>query len=168
MLAVVAALKTWRSHLLGAKHQVTILTDHLNLKWFTETKRYSQRQARWGELLAEYDFVIQYRPGSQAGKPDALSRRSDYQPETPPEPFTLLKPSQLLFAASSVDLDQATISSILQAIPRDPKLTRLLNHLRSKTSGESPSRPVRTGSLPRQGLPPRRRNSTIGNTPQSP
>ena len=38
------------------------------------------RQARWGEQLANYDFVIKYRPGKLTGKPDILSRESEDSP----------------------------------------------------------------------------------------
>jgi len=38
------------------------------------------QQARWGEQLANYDFVIKYRPGKLAGKPDILSRDSGDSP----------------------------------------------------------------------------------------
>jgi len=34
------------------------------------------RQAWWCEQLANYDYVIKYRPGKLAGKPDILSRES--------------------------------------------------------------------------------------------
>jgi hypothetical protein len=41
----------------------------------------NRRQARWAQELAGIDFKICYRPGSQNGKPDALSRRSEYRPQ---------------------------------------------------------------------------------------
>ncbi|SYW74704.1 uncharacterized protein UHO2_01570 [Ustilago hordei] len=38
------------------------------------------QQARWAVLLADLDFVLQYRPGDKGGKPDALTRQADMQP----------------------------------------------------------------------------------------
>ncbi|KAJ1038600.1 hypothetical protein NDA10_004294 [Ustilago hordei] len=38
------------------------------------------RQARWAILLADFDFILQYRPGDKGGEPDALTRRTDMQP----------------------------------------------------------------------------------------
>ncbi|KAG6054855.1 hypothetical protein E4U17_003401 [Claviceps sp. LM77 group G4] len=35
----------------------------------------SERQARWTETLALFNYHLRYRPGSQAGRPNALSRR---------------------------------------------------------------------------------------------
>jgi hypothetical protein len=45
------------------------------------TKILNRRQARWAQELSSYDFKIIYRKGSSNGKPDALSRRSEYRPE---------------------------------------------------------------------------------------
>jgi hypothetical protein len=80
MLAVVECLETWRHHLEGSGNKTTIFSDHKNLLWFTETKIYNRRQARWAEKLSKFDFVIVFRPGKRQGKPDALSRRPDYRP----------------------------------------------------------------------------------------
>ncbi|SOV04760.1 uncharacterized protein UDID_17177 [Ustilago sp. UG-2017a] len=77
MFAIVAAFKHWRQYLEGAKFQVQVLTNHRSLEYFTTTKQLNHRQARWSELLADFDFVIQYRPGAQAGLPDALTLKSD-------------------------------------------------------------------------------------------
>ena len=41
------------------------------------TKILNRRQARWAEILSEFNFVITYRPGEKNGKADALSRRTD-------------------------------------------------------------------------------------------
>src|SRR5207237_1226490 len=51
-----------------------------NLEYFTTTKVLNRRQAWWAMELAGYDFKIFYRPGSSNGKPDALSRRSEFAP----------------------------------------------------------------------------------------
>jgi hypothetical protein len=81
MLAVVSAFKEWRRYLEGAAHPISVYTDHKNLEYFTTTKILNRRQARWAQELAGYDFKIFYRPGSANGKPDALSRRSEYRPK---------------------------------------------------------------------------------------
>jgi len=58
-----------------------VFCDHQNLEYFTTTKILNRRQAQWAQELAVIDFRIYYRPGSRNGKPDALSRRSEYRPE---------------------------------------------------------------------------------------
>jgi len=81
LLAVVDAFKHWRRYYEGATHQVQVFSDHQNLEYFTTTKVLNRRQARWAQELAGIDFRIYYRPGTQNGKPDALSRRSEYRLE---------------------------------------------------------------------------------------
>jgi hypothetical protein len=77
LLAIVAALQHWRVYAEGAP-SLTILTDHKNLLTFTTTKVLNRRQVRWSELLGQYKFKIQYRPGKDNGRADALSRGIDY------------------------------------------------------------------------------------------
>ncbi|SOV03194.1 uncharacterized protein UDID_18348 [Ustilago sp. UG-2017a] len=138
MFAIVAAFKHWRQYLEGAKFQVQVLTDHRSLEYFTTTKQLNHRQARWSELLADFDFVIQYRPGAQAGLPDALTRRSDMRPkdrglllmqEHNPGNFqTLLKPHQLRLAATGILTVKSDITDkIRDALPRDPWTLSLLD-----------------------------------------
>jgi len=81
LLAVVDAFKHWRLYCEGAEHQIQVFSDHQNLEYFTTTKVLNRRQARWAQELAGIDFRIYYRPGTQNGKPDALSRRLEYRPE---------------------------------------------------------------------------------------
>ncbi|SOV05892.1 uncharacterized protein UDID_19059 [Ustilago sp. UG-2017a] len=148
MFAIVAAFKHWRQYLEGAKFQVQVLTDHRSLEYFTTTKQLNRRQARWSELLADFDFVIQYRPGAQAGLPDALTRRSDMRPkdrgpslmqEHNPGNFqTLLKPHQLRLAATGILTVKSDITDkIRDALPRDPWTSSLLEqvHLGSSPPG---------------------------------
>jgi len=58
-----------------------VYSDHQNLEYFTTTKVLNRQQALWVQELAGIDFKIYYRPGAKNGKPDALSRRSEYRPE---------------------------------------------------------------------------------------
>ena len=71
MFAIVSAFKEWHAYLEGAHYQVTVLTDHKNLEYFTTTKTLNRHQAHWSETLGNYDFVIKYIPGKKNGKPDA-------------------------------------------------------------------------------------------------
>ena len=81
LLAVVDAFKHWRRYCEGATHQVQVYSDHQNLEYFTTTKVLNRLQARWAQELAGINFRIYYQPATQNGKPDALSRRSEYRPE---------------------------------------------------------------------------------------
>jgi len=81
LLAIVDAFKHSHRYCEGAEHQIQVFTDHHNQEYFTTTKVLNQRQAHWAENLAGINFQVYYRPGTQNGKPDALSRRSEYRPE---------------------------------------------------------------------------------------
>jgi len=72
-LAIVQALKEWRRYLRGSGQHFKGLTDHKNLMRFATTKELTDRQIRWREDLSGFDFRIEYRPGKEGGKPDALT-----------------------------------------------------------------------------------------------
>ena len=72
LLPVIHALRTWWHYLLG--NHFIVVTDHNSLKYLQTQPTLSRRQARWAELLAEFDFDIVYRPGKSNVVADALSR----------------------------------------------------------------------------------------------
>ena len=47
LLAIVKAFKTWRHYLEDCKHEVFVLTDYNNLRYFMDTKSLSSRQVHW-------------------------------------------------------------------------------------------------------------------------
>jgi len=61
LLPVICALQHFRHYLLGTK--IILRTDHHSLKWVQTFKRPEGILARWVETLAEFDFVIEHRPG---------------------------------------------------------------------------------------------------------
>jgi len=52
--------------------KIMILTNHKNLEYWKPKKDLNLRQAWWGERLANYDFVIKYRPWKLAGQTSCL------------------------------------------------------------------------------------------------
>ena len=72
MLALVDSLHYFRCYILGSKFRVR--TDHSALQWLRTFKEPVGQVARWIERLAEYDVVIEHRPGKQHANADALSR----------------------------------------------------------------------------------------------
>uniref|UniRef100_A0A3Q1J2D2 ribonuclease H n=1 Tax=Anabas testudineus TaxID=64144 RepID=A0A3Q1J2D2_ANATE len=73
LLAVVLAVRHYRPYLLG--NRFTLRTDHASLTWLLNFRQPEGQVARWLEVLQEYDFEIQHRPGRQHSNADALSRR---------------------------------------------------------------------------------------------
>jgi len=66
------ATKQFWCYLYGRRF--TVQTDHRALKWLLNLQDPSSRLTRWAIKLAEYDFVVEHRPGTQMRHADALSR----------------------------------------------------------------------------------------------
>jgi hypothetical protein len=64
LLGIVRALQVWRCYLEGAKHQVTVVTDHNPLTYLHNSGVLSRRLARWVQFLSRFHMEIVYRPGS--------------------------------------------------------------------------------------------------------
>jgi len=73
LLAIVYSVKYFRQYLLGRSFKIR--TDHAALKWLRRTPDPVGQQARWLEILEEYDFQIEHRSGVKHQNADALSRR---------------------------------------------------------------------------------------------
>jgi hypothetical protein len=81
LLAILLALKEWRCYLHGSSHPITVVTDHMSLKYINSQPHLSNRQARWVEYLQQFDLTISYREGKDNVVADALSRRGDFKKE---------------------------------------------------------------------------------------
>jgi hypothetical protein len=66
----VHAVRSWRHHLQGAQHTVTVLTDHVTLRYFLKQPKLSQSQVRWTDLFASFDLDIKYKPGKENTVPE--------------------------------------------------------------------------------------------------
>ena len=96
MVVIVDCFKEWRHYLIGSPDQVVVYSDHRNLIYFNSSKILNRRQARWDDVLSDFNFVITYRPGEKNGKADALSRQTDPEVEGGSTPqISMFKPGQL-------------------------------------------------------------------------
>ncbi|KAA8525965.1 hypothetical protein F0562_007935 [Nyssa sinensis] len=73
MLAVVKAVRKWRPYLLGKPF--TVRTDHQSLKYLLEQRITTPAQSRWIPKLLGYDYIIEYKRGSENQAADSLSRQ---------------------------------------------------------------------------------------------
>jgi len=73
LLAVVFFMKQFRQYLLGRPFRVR--TDHAALQWLRRTPEPIGQQSRWLEVLEEFTFQVEHRPGRKHENADALSRR---------------------------------------------------------------------------------------------
>lgn len=71
-LAVVWSVLLLRPYLEGTRF--TVRTDHAALKWMLHMDSAHGRLARWRLRLAEYDYVVQTRPGAAHHGADTMSR----------------------------------------------------------------------------------------------
>lgn len=71
LLTIVESLKRFHNLLHGVKFK--IYTNHKGLEWIATQKKLSPQQARWLEVLSDFDFKITYIPGSTNTVADALS-----------------------------------------------------------------------------------------------
>ena len=76
LLAIVKAFKTWRYYLEGCKHEVFVLPDYNNLRYFMDTKSLSSRHVCWAQKLSQYYFCINYYQDNANVAADALLRFS--------------------------------------------------------------------------------------------
>ena len=56
MLAVIEALKDWRSFLEGSLETFEIVMDHSNLEFWRTVQDLSRQQAQWALWLSHFDF----------------------------------------------------------------------------------------------------------------
>lgn len=111
LLAVVHALKTWRYYLDGS--HFVVYTDHDTLRHFPTQPKLTRRQARWMELLQEYDFDFKYKRGAENIVPDALSRRPDHRDPSPPP---------LSVNALDLQADTGLRQRLIEGYQHDPRL----------------------------------------------
>jgi hypothetical protein len=71
-LAIVWACRHFNKFLIG--RHFTLITDHAALRHLNNSLNTAARHSRWITWLAPYDYIVQYRKGSEHGNADALSR----------------------------------------------------------------------------------------------
>ena len=71
----------------------------------------NERQMRWAQILAKFDFKLGYRPGSQAVVPDALTRRDQDLPKDIQDPRIVERTKTLLPSELWVNVLEGEVSS---------------------------------------------------------
>ncbi|KAJ4728107.1 Retrotransposon protein, putative, Ty3-gypsy subclass [Melia azedarach] len=108
MTAIIHCLRVWRHYLLGGRF--VIKTDNVATSYFQNQKKLSPKQARWQDFLAEFDYVMEYKPGRANVVADALSRKAEFASMSRPECNILERVKEGLnhdaFAKSLMELAQ--------------------------------------------------------------
>ncbi|KAL6316337.1 hypothetical protein AAG906_017972 [Vitis piasezkii] len=113
LMALVLAVKKWRSYLLG--HNFKIQTDQQSLKYLLEQKMGTPLQQKWITKLLGYEFVVEYKQGKENKVADALSRKMEDQKEGKLYAIT---------APANTWLEQLRTSYAI-----DPKLQQIIKNL---------------------------------------
>ena len=153
LLAIVESLRRFGHLLQGIKFRV--YTDHKGLEWITSQKKLSPRQARWLEVLSDFDFEIVHVPGEANQLADALSRiysdepkgivraESEYvsaEPENAPPSLILNMVSAPVYTGESIFLG-ATSSKwrARQAFPNATRVVLRVSDPSQPLEGERPT-----------------------------
>jgi hypothetical protein len=72
LVSIVNSLKMWRHYLMG--RIFLLMIDHCGLRHLFDQSKLNARQARWMDLLSEFDFEIKHIKGKENRLVDALSR----------------------------------------------------------------------------------------------
>ena len=72
LLSVHYFVEYFRQYLLGRRFKVR--TDHQALVWLISSKKPKSRITRWLEILSEYDFSVEYRPGPKHDNANFMTR----------------------------------------------------------------------------------------------
>jgi hypothetical protein len=139
LLAIVKALKKWRSSLLGAPFEV--LTDHRTLEYFQSQKEMSRRQMRWSMYLTDFDYTIRYIRGEDNSAADALSRMPDEAPTAVFAACALAytrspKPRSLAAGILQISSDQALLEGIITGYETDNFCTMLKADIKAGSAVE--------------------------------
>ena len=73
LLAVVQPISRFHCYLYGQNFKIR--TDHSALQWLLRFRHLEGQVARWMEVLGEYDFRIEFRPGKRHQNADTMLRR---------------------------------------------------------------------------------------------
>ncbi len=78
LLAIIWALESWKHYLEGASYPVDIITNHKNLKYFTNLQKLSYLQAQWALFLTRFNYILTHKPGT-SNYTNLLSCRVDHK-----------------------------------------------------------------------------------------
>ncbi|PLW12767.1 hypothetical protein PCASD_25391 [Puccinia coronata f. sp. avenae] len=108
LLALVHALQKWKMLLLGMK--INVMSDHHSLTYLLKQRNLSRLQARWTELLADFDLQFQYIKGGDNSVADALSRKLN------PEEEATVTPDSIACVAALTEMGSILSDALKQRI----------------------------------------------------
>ena len=124
LLIIIRCFKHWRSELAHIKLLIQIFIDHQALKIFMKNKQLTRRQARYLNILSDFNFKIIFWADKANIKVDALTHMSDSHFEDDDERIrqqhqTLLISNRMQILINSMNEDGFTFDRIVQTNKRD-------------------------------------------------
>ena len=112
LLVIIPCLENWQVELECTDNAIKIYTDHKGFMYFAQSQDLTRRQARYLDVLSEFNIKIMFKLGPRNAKVDALTRlpgsrpRDDKDERVRHQHQTILTPDRLEFdgiAISSID-----------------------------------------------------------------
>ncbi|KAK3023719.1 hypothetical protein RJ639_042729 [Escallonia herrerae] len=124
LLGLLQCLKVWRHYLLGSSFVVQ--TDNTAVSHFLSQSKLNSKHARWQELLAEFNFMLEYMACSTNSVANTLSRRAEL------DQVALMAMNAIVRADSRVAINIGKM--IRNALAKDPVAEQLLKLVESRTT----------------------------------
>ena len=126
-LAIIFGVKRFHQYLYGRRF--TILSDHCPLKYLLSEVRgiptmASARVQRWALMLSAYNYVLEYKPGSQHANADALSRLP-----LPIQPTQVPLPGDTVCLLENLQAVPLTLAEMKKGVYSDRLLSRVLDNV---------------------------------------
>src|ERR1700691_3003516 len=132
LFALIRALQEWKVLLEGAHHEITVYSDHANLKYFRSARDLNPRQFRWSMYLSRFPIKLEHRPGKTMILSDALSRRADQEEQKVSTQHLILLPHDLF-----IKLVDVTIGDRINDITKDEFHPEIADRLSAFLNGEA-------------------------------
>ena len=129
MLALVWAARHFRPYLYG--RQFLARTDHNSLRWLHNFKEPEGQVARWLEILSEFDYRVEHRPGVQHANADSLSRRECRQCGEPADPC--VEGNTMITVSSTALLPTWSMEEIRELQMKEEELSQFIKWLQCKS-----------------------------------
>jgi transposase InsO family protein len=136
LLALIRALEEWKVYLEGARHPVTVYTDHSNLKYFRSGQTLNGRQARWSLFLSQFPLQLVHKPGKTMILSDSLSRRADAEESKEKDRTAVLLPDDLF--VQILDMEFSKTLAKIKDSEYDQSVLKRLRYLLTEPDNEDP------------------------------
>jgi len=127
LAVVIFGFKCGRPLFLGATHTIHVCTDHKNLQYFCDPRKITGCQAWWIEFLQDFDYTLEYIPGSTNTVADLLLWRKDLNKGVDSNKPCVLLPDHLFAPTNPIEVhkiflddDPDLCHNILQTLHDSP------------------------------------------------